>query len=173
MEWFMNDFCINEINSIINSTMDKGLQPELASVIFSLGRDAENEEEYDFALSKLMELYERDSEDIKAQVIQALAMLAVLHKDIKALNRSVVEPLILKTAATANSKNKSHKQCKLPVNITIKYTKASMAMSPKSLQIIEVIIQAVQFFILAAPSNKHNKMPYIFHLRQYQFDRLL
>lgn len=44
----MNNFCINEINSIINSTMDKGLQPELASVIFSLGRDAENEEEYDF-----------------------------------------------------------------------------------------------------------------------------
>ena len=102
----MNDFCINEINSIINSTMDKGLQPELATVIFSLGRDAENEEEYDFAISKLMELYERDSEDIKAQVIQALAMLAVLHKDIKALNRSVVEPLILEAAATVNSTNK-------------------------------------------------------------------
>jgi hypothetical protein len=106
MEWFMNDFCINEINNIINSTMDKGLQPELASVIFSLGRDAENEEEYDFALSKLMELYERDSEDIKAQVIQALAMLAVLHKDIKVLDKSVIEPMILRVAATVSDKNK-------------------------------------------------------------------
>jgi hypothetical protein len=106
MEWFMNDFCINEINSIINSTMDKGLQPELASVIFSLGRDAENEEEYDFAISKLMELYERDSEDIKAQVIQALAMLAVLHKDIKVLDKSVIEPMIRRVAATVSDKNK-------------------------------------------------------------------
>ena len=100
----MNNFHTEEIERVISSTTDKGIAPELASVIFSLGRDAENEEEYDFALSKLMELYERDSEDIKAQVIQALAMLAVLHKDIKALNRSVVEPLILKV--TANSKNK-------------------------------------------------------------------
>ena len=79
----MNNFCINEINSIMNSTTDKELTSEIASVIFSLGRDAENEEEYDFALSKLMEIYERDNEDIKAQVIQAFAMLAVLKKDIK------------------------------------------------------------------------------------------
>ena len=102
----MNNFFINEISGVMASTIDKGLTPELASVIFSLGRDAEFEEEYDFALSKLMELYERDNEDVKAQVIQAFAMLAVLKKDIKMLDRSVIEPLILKAAATASDKNK-------------------------------------------------------------------
>ena len=102
----MNNFFINKINGVIASTIDKGLTPELASVIFSLGRDAECDEEYDFALSKLMELYERDNEDVKAQVIQAFAMLAVLKKDIKMLDRSLIEPLILKAAATASDKNK-------------------------------------------------------------------
>lgn len=102
----MNNFFINEINRVMASTIDKGLTPELASVIFSLGRDSECDEEYDFALSKLMELYERDNEDVKAQVIQAFAMLAVLKKDIKMLDRSLIEPLILKAAATASDKNK-------------------------------------------------------------------
>lgn len=102
----MNNFFINKINGVMASTIDKGLTPELASVIFSLGRDAECDEEYDFALSKLMEIYERDNEDIKAQVIQAFAMLAVLHKDIKVLDKSIIEPMILKAAATASDKNK-------------------------------------------------------------------
>ncbi len=102
----MNKFLINKINRVITFTIDKGLTPELASVIFSLGRDAECKEEYDFALSKLMELYERDNEDVKAQVIQAFGIMALLKKDIKMLDRSVIEPLILRAAATVSSKNK-------------------------------------------------------------------
>ena len=47
----MNNFKLNEIESVIKSTPDDALTKELSSVIFSLGRDAENEEELDYALS--------------------------------------------------------------------------------------------------------------------------
>ena len=42
----MNGFLKEKIEDIINST-DTELTPNLAGVIFSLGRDAENEEEYE------------------------------------------------------------------------------------------------------------------------------
>ena len=91
----MNNFLVEEIERVIKSVSNKEVSPELSSVIFCLGRDAENEEEYDYAFSKLLELYERENETVKAQVIYAFAMLAVLKKDIKKLDRSIVEPLIL------------------------------------------------------------------------------
>ena len=91
----MNNFLVEEIEQVIKSVSNKEISPELSSVIFCLGRDAENEEEYDYAFSKLLELYERENETVKAQVIYAFAMLAVLKKDIKKLDRSIVEPLIL------------------------------------------------------------------------------
>ena len=49
------------------------------------------------------------------------------------------------------SKNKSHKQPRLPVNNTIEYTKARIATRPRSLQTIDAIIHAVQFFISKSP----------------------
>ena len=91
----MNNFLVEEIERIIKATPNNEATIELSSVIFCLGRDAENEEEYDYAFSKLLELYKRDSETVKAWVIQAFSLLAVLKGDIKKLDRTIVEPLIL------------------------------------------------------------------------------
>lgn len=91
----MNNFLVEQIEQVIKQVPQKEFTPELASIIFCLGRDAENEEEYDYAFSKLLELYERYNETVKARVIQAFSLLAVLKQDIKILDRSIVEPLIL------------------------------------------------------------------------------
>ena len=91
----MNNFRVEEIDQVITSVPDDAITPNLSSVIFCLGRDAENEEEYDYAFSKLLELYERKNATVKAQVIQAFSLLAVLKQDIKTLDRAIVEPLIL------------------------------------------------------------------------------
>ena len=103
----MNNFLVEEIEQVIDSVPNREVTPELCSVIFCLGRDAENEEEYDYALSKLLELYERENETVKALVIQAFSLLAVLKQDIKVLDRAIVEPLILSAQSTAVGTNKS------------------------------------------------------------------
>ena len=46
----MNNFLVEEIEQVIKSVSNKEVSPELSSVIFCLGRDAENEEEYDLSL---------------------------------------------------------------------------------------------------------------------------
>ena len=103
----MNNFRVEEIDQVITSVTDDAITPELISVIFCLGRDAENEEEYDYAFSKLLELYERKNATVKAQVIQAFSLLAVLKQDIKTLDRAIVEPLILSANSSAVGTNKS------------------------------------------------------------------
>ena len=90
----MNNFLVEDIERVITTVPDSETSKELSSVIFCLGRDAENEEEYDYAFSKLLELYKRDNETVKAWVIEAFSLLAVLKRDIKKLDRSIVEPLI-------------------------------------------------------------------------------
>lgn len=102
----MNGFLREKIEHIINSTSDTELTPELAGVIFSLGRDAENEEEYDYAFEKLTKLYKRDNEDIKAQVIQAFGIMAVLKKDIKPFNKDYVMSFIQEALKTASKENR-------------------------------------------------------------------
>lgn len=91
----MNNFLVEDIERILKAVRDNETTIELSSVIFCLGRDVENEEEYDYAFSKLLELYKRDNDTVKAWVVQAFSLLAVLKKDIKILDRSIVEPLIL------------------------------------------------------------------------------
>ena len=103
----MNNFRVEEIEQVITSVPDEEITSELISVIFCLGRDAENEEEYDYAFSKLLELYERKNATVKAQVIQAFSLLAVLKQDIKTLDRAIVEPLILSANLSAAGINKS------------------------------------------------------------------
>ena len=103
----MNNFLVEDIERVITTVPDNETSIELSSVIFCLGRDAENEEEYDYAFSKLLELYERENETVKAQVIYAFAMLAVLKKDIKILDRAIVEPLISSANSNAVGTNKS------------------------------------------------------------------
>ena len=102
----MKGFLSEEIERIIKSVPNKEISPELSSIIYCLGRDAENEEEYDYAFSKLLELYERENETVKAQVIQAFSLLAVLKQDIKVLDRSIVEPLVLSAYSDAIGRNK-------------------------------------------------------------------
>lgn len=102
----MNNFRADEIERIIESVPDEEITSELSSVIYSLGRDSETEEEYDYAFSKLLELYKRENETVKAQVIQAFSMMAVLKKEIKILDRIIVEPLILSADSVAIGTNK-------------------------------------------------------------------
>ena len=90
----VNNFLVEDIERVMTTVPDNETSIELSSVIFCLGRDAENEEEYDYAFSKLLELYQRDNETVKAWVIEAFSLLAVLKRDIKKLDRSIVEPLI-------------------------------------------------------------------------------
>ena len=102
----MNNFLVSEIEQIVKSAADKESNPALFSVIYCLGRDAETEEEYDYAFSKLLKLYEMGDDAVKARVIQAFALLAVLKQDIKILDRSAVEPLILCACSCATGANK-------------------------------------------------------------------
>ena len=101
----MNNFHVEEIEHIISSTTDTEFSPELASVIFSLGRDAENEEEYDYAFEKLTKLFRRGNEDVRAQVIQAFGIMAVLKKDIKPFDKDYVMTLIQEALKTASKEN--------------------------------------------------------------------
>ena len=103
----MNNFLVEEIERIIKATPNNEATIELSSVIFCLGRDAENEEEYDYAFSKLLELYKRDNETVKAWVIQAFSLLAVLKTDIKKLDISFVEPLILTAYSRSIGSNRA------------------------------------------------------------------
>jgi hypothetical protein len=51
----MNNFLVEEIDRIIKATPNNAATIELSSVIFCLGRDAENEEEYDDAFAKRLQ----------------------------------------------------------------------------------------------------------------------
>ena len=102
----LNGFHVEEIERIISGATEGELSHELSSVVYSLGRDVENEEEYDYAFSKLLEIYEKGNENVKTRVLGAFSMLAVLHKDIKTLDISIVEPLVIETYSRANSANK-------------------------------------------------------------------
>lgn len=103
----MNNFKLNEIESVIKSTPDDAFTKELSSVIFSLGRDAENEEEYDYALSMLFLIFNRDNESVKAEVIQAFSLISILKKEIKKLDVKIIEPLV--HIAWSNAKSDKNK----------------------------------------------------------------
>ena len=103
----MIHFFTDEIEQVINSVPDTEITPELSAVIYSLGRDAENKEDFEYAFGKLLELFERENETVKAQVIQALSMMAVLKKEIKKLDKKVVEPMILRAVFCADERNKA------------------------------------------------------------------
>ncbi len=105
----MNNFKLDEIEYIINNVPNNKYTQELSSVIFSLGRDIENAEEYDYALSKLISLFNRENESVKADVVQAFSLIAILKKHIKLLNREIVEPLIYSAWNTVQSKGNKEK----------------------------------------------------------------
>lgn len=103
----MIHFFTDEIEQVINSVPDTEITPELSAVIYGLGRDAENKEDYEYAFDQLCRLFERENETVKAQVIQALSMMAVLKKEIKKLDKKVVEPMVLRAVSCADERNKA------------------------------------------------------------------
>ena len=46
----MNGFDIEEIETIINLGKDEMVNPDISGIIYSFGRDVENDEEYEYAL---------------------------------------------------------------------------------------------------------------------------
>ena len=64
----MNNFKTEEISAIIQRGRDESVNPEIFGVIYSLGRDAENDEEYSRIISSV------DLEYIKDVAINQLGM---------------------------------------------------------------------------------------------------
>ena len=84
-----------EDNSIIN--------PELFSMIYSLGRDAENEEEYQYALNILLSLCDRKAQRVRIRAILAISLLAIYHRR---LEREKIEPIIKREWEIADDESK-------------------------------------------------------------------
>ena len=76
---FMNGFDQETIETIIKKSEDKQdeeLQHDIYGVIYSLGRDAENSEEFRYAYDKLLKLCKHTNPHVRAYSILALSMLA-------------------------------------------------------------------------------------------------
>lgn len=100
----MNAFQTDKIASIIKMGNNEQTNPEILSVIYSLGRDAANMEECHFAFQTLLSIYKEATENVRAYVILACSLLAI---SFKTLDRATVEPMILYEWNTANKKNKT------------------------------------------------------------------
>lgn len=75
----MNGFYMEEIENILNyppDLEDSQIPKEVFDVIYSLGRDAENEEEYVYAYGILLELCKRKSRHVRAYSILAMSLMA-------------------------------------------------------------------------------------------------
>ncbi len=92
-----------DIDRVISKGKNEQNNPELLSVIYSLGRDVQNETEYAYSLEKLTELYDEAGEKGKAHVVQAMSMLAVLYGK---LERSIAEPFITQCWVNSSDDNK-------------------------------------------------------------------
>ncbi len=99
----MNAFQTDKIASIIKLGSNEQTNPKILSVIYSLGRDAANIEEYHFAFQSLLSIYEEATENVRAYVILACSLLAV---SFQTLDRATVEPMILHEWNNANEKSK-------------------------------------------------------------------
>lgn len=99
----MNGFNIEEIETIINLGKDEKVNPDILGVIYSLGRDVENDEEYEYAFNQLLKIYENASDKVRAYVILAFSLLAVTYGKLK---RKIVEPIIIREWYIAKGCNK-------------------------------------------------------------------
>lgn len=115
----MNNFKVKEIEAILNAGKDEKINPDILGTVYSLGRDAENDEEYDYAFNMLLEIYENASDRVRVFVILAFSLLAVYHKR---LDRKIVEPIIMREWHIADSINKSTIQNAVDdINYTLKW----------------------------------------------------
>lgn len=100
----MNRFHTQEIERVVSEAQNGPIPEELSGIIYSLGRDAENDEEYDYAFHLLTSLSTHHSIFIVSMVIVAYSLLAMYHKR---LDRAVVEPIIRKAWITAQGSDKA------------------------------------------------------------------
>lgn len=99
----VNNFNRKEIEKIIASAGSEQVPPELAGVIYSLGRDAENDEEYEYSFRLLTGLFLHKSAYVKSMVILGYSLLALYHEK---LNRKITEPLIREAWAATGGDDK-------------------------------------------------------------------
>ena len=103
----MNNFKMTEIEQFFNAPDyddDNLINSEFFGVIYSLGRDAENDEEYRYALNLLLSLCDRKSQRVRTRAIIAISLLAIKHKR---LERERVEPIIIREWEIADDENKA------------------------------------------------------------------
>ena len=103
----MNNFKTVEVEQLLDTPdyEDNDLiNPNLLSMIYSLGRDAENEEEYQYALNILLFLCDRKSQRVRANAILAISMLAINHKR---LEYEIIRPIIKKTWEVADDESRA------------------------------------------------------------------
>lgn len=99
----MNCFDLNAIERIIQAGIDEQNNPEIMGVIYSLGRDAQNEEEYEYSYHKILRLYHLGTPGVRAYCVLGLSMMAIYHKK---LDESVIS-IIEKELTQAEGKNLS------------------------------------------------------------------
>lgn len=84
---FMNGFDKETIETVIKMSenkQDEEIQHDIYGVIYSLGRDAENSEEFQYAYDKLLKLCKHANPHVRANSILSLSMLAgsgILEKE--------------------------------------------------------------------------------------------
>ena len=99
----MNNFNQEKIKLIIEKGKNELSNPEILSVIYSLGRDITNEEEYNYAINILLSLYNSSTERIRANIILAFSLIAVNYQK---LDREKIEKLIIKEYNIATDENR-------------------------------------------------------------------
>ncbi len=91
----MNGFNTREIEQILgfpDIEPDKEIPQEIFGVIYSLGRDAENEEEAEYAYQHLLSLCNRRNAGVRAYAILGLSLLATKRGP----DKEVLEPIIMR-----------------------------------------------------------------------------
>lgn len=101
----MNNFNKEEIEKIIKLSKTETCK-ELYSVIYSLARDIENEEEFEYAYRELLRILEMDKRDVNSFVITAISMLALSEWKYK-LDEYEIENIIKKESSICDFENKS------------------------------------------------------------------
>ena len=92
---------------IISAARNGQISPDLPGVIYSLGRDAENEEEYEYAFRMLTSLSTQESANVLSMIILAFSLLAIYHGR---LDRTIAEPVIKRAWQTAEGADRARIQ---------------------------------------------------------------
>lgn len=98
----MNNFKTSEIGRILRRGKDEAANPEILGVIYSLGRDAETDEEYSYAFQTLLDILDGGSDRVRAYCILGFSLLAVFHGK---LDKNIIAPICLRERENASGAN--------------------------------------------------------------------